>query len=204
MSDAAVSIRFKIEKATPSGRYVSGWLSVVEKDGKVIEDTQGDRISMEELRKGMHGYMAGDRIIKAHHRGDGIGRMIEMVVVDDDFVKAMGATTTKRGAWGTAEITDEAVQKSVRDKKFSGFSMGGGGKRTPVAKASAFRGGSLPALKRLRTLSAKNNASAVARAPGAASRGRRLGRAQSYLTRRLTRQGHVFKASASGFFDRFL
>lgn len=130
-----VSLHFKIEKATVEGRYVSGWLSVVEKDGKVIEDTQGDRISIDELRKGMHGYMAGDRIIKAHHKGDGVGRMIEMVIVDDDFVKALGVTSTKRGAWGTAEITDEALRDQVRKGAFSGFSMGGGGKRTPIAKS---------------------------------------------------------------------
>ncbi len=130
-----VALHFRIEKATPTGRYVSGWLSVVEKDGKRVEDTQGDLISMDELRKGMHDYMSGERIIKAHHRGEQIGRMIEMVIVDDDFVKAMGATTTKRGAWGTAEITDEDVQKSVRENKFSGFSMAGSGKRTPVEKS---------------------------------------------------------------------
>ena len=130
-----VSISFKIEKATPEGRYVSGWLSVVEKDGKVIEDTQGDRISMTELRKGVHKYMAGERIIKKQHSGGKIGEMVEVVMIDDDFAKAHGITHTKRGAWGTAEITDEATRDDVRKGRVQGWSMGGKGKRVPVAKA---------------------------------------------------------------------
>lgn len=132
---APVAISFKIEKATPEGRYVSGWLSVVEKDGKPVEDTQGDIISIEELRKGVHKYMRGERIIKKQHSGDKIGEMVEVMIIDDAVAKALGMTSTKRGAWGTAEITDEATRAEVRKGKVDGWSMGGRGKRTPIAKS---------------------------------------------------------------------
>jgi hypothetical protein len=132
-----VSISFKIEKADKTGRYVAGWLSVVEKDGKRVEDTQGDLISMEELRKGVHRYMNGERTIKKQHSGGEIGKMVEVVMIDDDFAKAHGITHTKRGAWGTAEITDADVRKAAASGALTGWSMGGRGKRTPIAKARA-------------------------------------------------------------------
>lgn len=132
---APVSISFKIEKADKTGRFVAGWLSVVKKDGKDVVDTQEDRIDIEELRKGVHKYMRGERVIKKQHSGDKVGEMVEVLIIDDDVAKALGATTTKRGAWGMAEITDEATRADVRKGKVTGWSMGGRGKRTPIAKA---------------------------------------------------------------------
>lgn len=132
---AAVSLHFKIEKAEKTGRWVAGWLSVVEKDGKVVEDSQGDRMSMETLRAGVHKYMKGSRVIKKQHSGGQIGEMSEIIMIDDDFAKAHGITHGKRGAWGVAEITDPEVQKSVARGDVTGWSMGGRGKRTPIEKA---------------------------------------------------------------------
>lgn len=132
-----VSITFKIEKADKTGRWVAGWLSVVQKDGKIVEDSQGDRMSMDTLRTGVHKYMRGSRVIKKQHSGDQIGEMSEIIMIDDDFAKAHGITHTKRGAWGVAEITDAEVQKSVARGDVTGWSMGGKGKRVPIAKNGA-------------------------------------------------------------------
>lgn len=202
-----VSITFKIEKADKTGRWVAGWLSVVQKDGKVVEDSQGDRMTMETLRAGVHKYMRGSRVIKKQHSGEQIGEMSEIIMIDDDFAKAHGITHGKRGAWGLAEITDAEVQKSVARGDVTGWSMGGKGKRTAIAKsgfaplvetddvskAGLLRGGSLKTRAALQYRSRANNAKAIAGANGAAAMGRRLGRAQNYLTRRLVRQGHTFK-----------
>lgn len=204
-----VSISFKIEKADKTGRYVAGWLSVVEKDGKVVEDSQGDRMSMETLRAGVHKYMRGSRVIKKQHSGEQIGEMAEVIMIDDDFAKAHGITHGKRGAWGMAEITDPEIRKSVVAGDVTGWSMGGRGKRTPIAKSGfaplvetdegiekaglLLRGGSLKTRRALFARSRKNTASRVAGEKGASARGYRLGRAQNYLTRRLARQGHTFK-----------
>lgn len=134
----AVRFDFRIEKASPTGRYVSGWLSVVEKDGKPVEDSQGDIVAMEEVRKAFHKYMRGSRVIKSQHAGDGIGDLVECVIVDDDFAKAHGVTHGQRGVWGTAEITDEKEQARVRKGEYGGFSIGGRGKRTEIKKAGRF------------------------------------------------------------------
>lgn len=132
----AVRFDFRIEKASPTGRYVSGWLSVVEKDGKPVEDTQGDIVAMEEARKAFHKYMRGSRVIKSQHAGDGIGDLVECVIIDDDFAKAHGVTHGQRGVWGTAEITDEKEQARVRKGEYGGFSIGGRGKRSEIKKAA--------------------------------------------------------------------
>lgn len=194
-----VSITFKIEKADKTGRWVAGWLSVVQKDGKVVEDSQGDRMSMETLRTGVHKYMRGSRAIKKQHSGDTIGEMSEIIMIDDDFAKAHGITHGKRGAWGLAEITDPVVQKSVARGDVTGWSMGGKGKRTPVVEKAGLlaRGGALPTRRALLRRSIKNNRAVMSGAPGARALSQRLGRAQNYLTRRSVRK-------SAGFFDRFL
>lgn len=50
-------------------------------------------------------------------------------------------------------------------------------------------GGSSGARQSLLTYSMRNNSAAVARAPGAISKGRRIGRASAFLSRRMARQG---------------
>lgn len=217
-----VSITFKIEKADKTGRYVAGWLSVVEKDGKRVEDTQGDLISMDELRKGVHRYMNGERTIKKQHSGGEIGKMVEVVMIDDDFAKAHGITHTKRGAWGTAEITDEATRDDVRKGKVTGWSMGGKGKRTPIAKASkTFRRQRVSSAER-RSMATKtlpklrrHEGSWIATAPGGGARefftrgnaqralnaGWKVKTAGAHLGS-LSRRSKVRKAR--GFFARFL
>lgn len=127
-----VRFDFQIAKASPTGRFVSGWLSVVEKDGEAVADTQGDVIEIGEIAKAFRKYMKGPRVIKARHAGEKIGEMVECVVVDDDFAKAHGITHGKRGVWGTAEITDEATREEVKKGVFGGFSIGGRGKRTEI------------------------------------------------------------------------
>ncbi len=130
----AVRFDFQIAKASPTGRFVTGWFSVVEKDGKPVEDTQGDIISIEEGRKAFQKFMRGERIIKARHKGEKVGEVVEMLFIDDDVAKALGMSDTKRGAFGTAEITDPQSQKEVREGILKSFSIGGRGKRTAIQK----------------------------------------------------------------------
>lgn len=131
-----VRFDFTIQKSDRTGRFVAGWLSVVEKNGQPVEDTQGDVIEIGEVAKAFRAYMKGARVIKARHSGAPVGELVEMVVVDDDFAKAVGMTDTKRGVWGGAEITDEKTREEVKSGVLKSFSIGGRGKRTPIAKMS--------------------------------------------------------------------
>lgn len=133
-----VRFDFTIQKSDRTGRFVAGWLSVVEKNGQPVEDTQGDVIEIGEVAKAFRAYMKGARVIKARHSGAPVGELVEMVVVDDDFAKAVGMTDTKRGVWGGAEITDEKTREEVKSGVLKSFSIGGRGKRTPIAKSKRF------------------------------------------------------------------
>jgi hypothetical protein len=126
------SVVFEFEKADTEGRYVRGWASVASVDGVPVEDWQSDVIDMDELRKAAHRFICDARVAKAMHRGEAVGQIVESVLVDDEFVKAMGATTPNRGWWIGMEINSEAVRKRVRSGEFRSFSIGGRGTRTPV------------------------------------------------------------------------
>lgn len=126
------ALTFDFQKADPTGRYVRGWASVIEQDGKPVEDWQGDVISMDELRKAAHGYITRARVAKAMHKGAQVGEVVESVIVDDDFCKAMGITDTRRGWWIGMQINDQQVQKQVRDGVLKCFSIGGKGKRKKI------------------------------------------------------------------------
>jgi len=125
-------VSFQFEKSGTTGRYVRGWASVIEVAGKPVVDLQGDRIAMDELRKAAHSFITDARIAKAMHAGSKVGEVVESVVVDDDFVKAMGATTDRRGWWIGMQITSEAIAKRIRDGELKAFSIGGRGTRTKV------------------------------------------------------------------------
>lgn len=125
----AFGITFDFEKADTEGRYVRGWASVVSVGGEAVEDTQGDVIEMDELRKAAHAFITDARVAKAMHAGAQVGEVVESVIVDDAFVKAMGATTDQRGWWIGMKINDDTIRKRVKAGELKAFSIGGRGKR---------------------------------------------------------------------------
>lgn len=129
MAETDFTIRVEFEKADDRGRFVRGFASVVEKDGKAVRDHQGDRIEIDDLRKALHGYIKDARVAKVMHAGSVAGEIVEAVMIDDDFAKALGIADTRRGAWITMEVHDEVAQKRVRSGDLKAFSIGGRGKR---------------------------------------------------------------------------
>lgn len=124
-----IGLQVAFEKADASGRYVRGWASVATVDGKTVEDADGDRIEIEELRTAAHRFITEARVAKMLHRGEPIGEVVESIIVDDAFCKAVGATTAKRGWFIGMEVHAEAVRKRVRAGELLAFSIGGKGKR---------------------------------------------------------------------------
>lgn len=125
-------VSFEFEKADNTGRFVRGWANVVSKDGAVVTDHQGDRITIDELRKAAHKFVCDARVAKAMHNGSAVGEVVESVIIDDAFAKAVGMTDGRRGWWIGMEITDPGVQDKVRKGVYRAFSIGGRGRRTKV------------------------------------------------------------------------
>ena len=132
----SLTLDFHFTKADPTGRFVRGWASVVSKDGAPVTDHQGDVIQIEELRKAAHRFVLDARVAKAMHAGQQIGDVVESVIVDDSFAKAMGMTDTRRGWWIGMEIHDPKVRQAIVKGDLKAFSIGGRGRRTPM-EASA-------------------------------------------------------------------
>lgn len=126
---------FRIAKADPTGGYVRGWASVISDGGKAFVDHSGDTISPLTLRKAAHDFIREHRVAKVMHQGEKVGEIVESVLVDDDFVKAMGATITKRGWWIGGTFTDPAIRKAVREGRLPHFSIGGFGRRKAITKS---------------------------------------------------------------------
>lgn len=127
------SMSFTFQKADATGGFVRGWASVISIDGKSIEDTQGDIIEMSELRKAAHAFVTEARVAKVMHRGSQAGEVVESVLVDDEFAKALGVKDGRRGWWIGMRIDDDRIRKQVRDGELRAFSIGGRGQRVKVA-----------------------------------------------------------------------
>ena len=127
-----LGITFEFEKADTTGRFVRGWANVVSDNGSPVTDHQGDRITIDELRKAAHKFVCDARVAKAMHTGSAVGEVVESVIIDDAFAKATGMADGKRGWWIGMEITDPGVQEKVRKGVYRAFSIGGRGRRTKV------------------------------------------------------------------------
>lgn len=125
-------INFQFTKSDATGRYVRGWASVVTDAGVPVADHQGDIIAIDDIRKAAHKYISDARVAKAMHQGQQVGEVVESVIIDDEFAKALGVTDSKRGWWIGMQIHHPDIQEDVRKGKLRAFSIGGRGRRTPV------------------------------------------------------------------------
>lgn len=123
---------FTFEKKDTSGRFVRGWASVASVNGVAIEDFQGDVVAMDDLRKAAHRFVTDARVAKAMHKGGAVGQVVESVLIDDEFAKALGVSDPRRGWWIGMEILDPNIRKRVRTGELKAFSIGGKGRRTPM------------------------------------------------------------------------
>jgi hypothetical protein len=127
-----LTLSFQIDKSKSEGRYVSGWAYVCKDGSGAVTDWSGDRMTLDVVEKALHDFMLNARVAKHAHSGDQMGDIVEAVTVDDDFAKAIGATTPNRGIWIKMEVHDQDVRKAVRDGRLKMFSIGGSGKREAV------------------------------------------------------------------------
>lgn len=126
-----VGFTIELAKGANTGRYVRGWASVALEKGRPVRDHDGHVIEMAALRAAAHEFITTQRVAKAMHAGAEIGTVVESVLVDDEFVKALGATTPFRGWWIGMEVHDETVRKKVVSGEFKAFSIGGRGRVRP-------------------------------------------------------------------------
>lgn len=140
---ADLTITGEISKVDEDKRQVFGWASVTEIDGEPVVDLQNDLLDTYELEKAAYDYVLHSRVGGAMHERmkksapKQVGTLIESFVVTPEKVEKMGLPPeTPQGWWIGFQLgEDDDVWKKVKKGEFTGFSIHGVGKRTPVEKS---------------------------------------------------------------------
>lgn len=129
MPEVEWSRPLSIRKTDDERRFVFGWLSVAfDERGEQVEDSQGDKIDIEELEQAAYNFVlfyraAGD----AHERIEGIGQLIESMVFTKEKQAALGIPegVVPEGWWVGFHIDDDKVWEKIKSGEYQGFSIGG-------------------------------------------------------------------------------
>lgn len=119
----------RIVKIDPDQRLVYGWISIVEKNGEAVIDTQGDVITEAELVKMAHRYVQDARVAKMMHDGQPVGTLVESMIFTKEVQKALGIDLGHVGWWGVYKINDDDAWAKVKSGEMTAFSIGGNGQR---------------------------------------------------------------------------
>lgn len=122
-----------IVKADADQNMVFGWASVIEKeDGTPIVDSQGDVLHADELEKAAYKFVLEVRKAGEMHRTiEGVGDLVESVVLTKAKREAMGIAPGASGWWVGFKVAPEIFAK-VKSGEYGGFSIGGRGVRKEI------------------------------------------------------------------------
>jgi hypothetical protein len=120
----------KVSKLEEDKCLVFGWASVVEKDGAVV-DSQGDIIEPDELENAVYAYVLFKREAgEMHDTVEGVGKLVESVVLTVEKQKAMGLENTPLpvGWWVGYKLEPDVFAK-VKSGEYPMMSIGGTAER---------------------------------------------------------------------------
>lgn len=115
----------EVTKFAEEKRLAYGWFTVIEKDGEVVVDSQGDIITEDELLRLVHGFSMGSRAAKVMHGGRRVGDVVELLCLTRDVQKALGRELDRAGAFGAMKIYSDEAWKRFKSGELQGFSWGG-------------------------------------------------------------------------------
>lgn len=116
---------YVMQKANPAGR---GWEQAVDLSGDVVTDEV-------ELEESAHEFLRSSRIGKVNHGGPPTAELVESVVLTKDKQAAMGIPPgiVPVGWFGVMKVLDDQAWADTKSGKLAAWSIGGAGKRTPLA-----------------------------------------------------------------------
>lgn len=123
--DSSWALPMTIAKADPDQRLIFGWASVVEQDGKIVVDKQGDIIPVEELEKAAYEFTLYSREGDDMHMRPRTSRMVESMVFTREKQAALGIDLKKVGWWVGFRVDDGALWDAVKRGERPEFSIGG-------------------------------------------------------------------------------
>ena len=117
-----------VVKIDEDQHLVFGWANVsLWADGTQVIDAHGDSIDPDELEDAAYLFTMEFRETGVMHKGEAIGRLVESFMVTPDKLEKMGILTESMpvGWWVGFYIEDEEAWKSVKEGKYSMFSIQG-------------------------------------------------------------------------------
>lgn len=127
--DDGFSIECTFAKADDELRTVWGWASVVTEDHKPVVDSQGDVMTVQDLQKAAHDFMAFYRTGGEMHQEMGIGTVVDSIVLSKSVQDALGIDLGREGWFVGMKVDKDDVWKRVKSGEYAGFSIGGSGVR---------------------------------------------------------------------------
>lgn len=127
--DADWAVSIPISKVDDEERMIWGWASVIEEDGTVVTDKQGDKIELAELSNAAREFMKFYRVGGDMHDVMGTGDIVESIVFTPDLQKALGIDLKKVGWFIGYHVTSDDVWKRVKSGDLKAFSFGGRARR---------------------------------------------------------------------------
>lgn len=119
------SVPVSVRKLDPERRQVFGWASVVEKNGELIIDKQGDIIPVDALEPAAYDFVLSSRAQTDMHERHGVGRLIESMVFTHEKQKALGVDLGMVGWWVGFQVDDDALWAAHKRGERPEFSIGG-------------------------------------------------------------------------------
>jgi len=129
----SIAVEGEVAKLDEDQHLVFGWAYVVEKDGVPVVDHSGDVVglaALEDLEAAVYGYVLDSREADDMHRQlDGVGKLVECMVLTPAKAEAMGISTDRYGAWVGFKIEDADVWAKIKAGERRMFSIRGAGTR---------------------------------------------------------------------------
>lgn len=129
---AAWSIPLDIIKSQPDEQLIFGWASVVEVNGKLVIDKQGDIILPEDLEKAAYDFVLYSRSGGDMHTKKNVSRMVESMVFTKQKQDLMGIDLGMVGWWTGWRVDKPELWAAMKRGERPEFSIGGTGKRVEI------------------------------------------------------------------------
>jgi hypothetical protein len=152
-ADHDIELRGNVIKLDQARHLVFGWFSIVEIDGRKLEDVQEDIIQEATLETSAYEFVLNARVGGEMHNDDGtgavrgVGRLVESVVFTHEKQDAMRASLEDQGIqatldlgcvawWGGFYIDNPSTWAKITSGELRAWSIGGRGKRDKILKYS--------------------------------------------------------------------
>ena len=129
---SGLSIPFTVAKVDKPQQLIFGWASVVEKNGQLIVDKQGDVILPDDLEKAVYDFVLYARQHGDMHDNVGTGRLVESMVFTKEKQDILGIDLGKVAWWTGFKIDDPRTWAAHERGELPEFSIGGRGRRVQI------------------------------------------------------------------------